>query len=129
MSEGPSTSNARLRDRIREGGVASTLSGCGHRATPASLGALPAIVDRSLSDKIIQIASVSRGSITNAFIAQRCDLDKISSGQLDASARPCLNGDPRGRSHLAVDRRAPSRYLLCKPPALLFPDCGEMTRF
>jgi hypothetical protein len=129
MSEGPSTSNARLRDRIREGGFAGALSGRGHRATRASLGALPAIVDRSLSDRIIQIASVSRGSITNAFVAQRCDLDKIRSGQLDASARPCLDSDPTG---LLTWRWIVVLLLVAcfaKPPALQFPDCGEMTRF
>src|SRR5262245_35425668 len=86
MSEGDSTSTDRLRDRIGEGGFAIALSGGGHRATLASLGALLAIVDRGLSDKIIQIASVSGGSITNAFIAQRCHLDKCLQGQLDVIA-------------------------------------------
>jgi predicted acylesterase/phospholipase RssA len=75
-----------LSDRISHGGFAIALSGGGHRATLATLGALLAIVDRGLGPKVIQVASVSGGSITNAFIAQRCRLEKLGPGQLDATA-------------------------------------------
>jgi predicted acylesterase/phospholipase RssA len=86
MSELASAHEKALSDRIRDGGFAIALSGGGHRATLATLGALIAIVDRGLSPKIIQVASVSGGSITNAFIAQRCRLEKLGPGQLDGIA-------------------------------------------
>jgi predicted acylesterase/phospholipase RssA len=75
-----------LSDRIRSGGFAIALSGGGHRATLATLGALIAIVDRGLSPKVIQVASVSGGSITNAFIAQRCQFERLGPGELDGIA-------------------------------------------
>jgi hypothetical protein len=75
-----------LKDRIRAGGFAVALSGGGHRATLATLGALLAIVDRGLSAKVIQIASVSGGSITNAFVAQRCKFETLRPGELDGIA-------------------------------------------
>lgn len=76
-----------LRDQIEKGGFAIALSGGGHRATLATLGALLAIVDRGLAPKIVQIASVSGGSITNAFIAQRVRLEELRHGELDTFAR------------------------------------------
>ena len=72
-----------LDDRISKGGFAIALSGGGHRATLATLGALIAIVDRGLGSKVIQVASVSGGSITNAFVAQRGQLERLGPGQLD----------------------------------------------
>jgi Patatin-like phospholipase len=75
-----------LKDRIRAGGFAIALSGGGHRATLATLGALLAIVDRGLGAKVIQIASVSGGSITNAFVAQRCKFETLQPGELDGIA-------------------------------------------
>jgi hypothetical protein len=76
-----------LYDRINNGGFAIALSGGGHRATLATLGALIAIIDRALGPKIIQVASVSGGTITNAFIAQRCHLEKLGPEELDDIAR------------------------------------------
>src|SRR5258708_6302414 len=73
----------KLRDRISNGGFAVALSGGGHRATLATLGSLMAIIDRGLGPKIIQVSSVSGGSITNAFVAQRCLLESVSSDELD----------------------------------------------
>jgi hypothetical protein len=75
-----------LKDRIKAGGFAIALSGGGHRATLATLGALLAIVDRGLSANVIQIASVSGGSITNAFVAQRCKFESLGPGELDGIA-------------------------------------------
>jgi hypothetical protein len=76
----------RIKDRIRAGGFGVALSGGGHRATLMTLGALLALVDRGLNQKVLQIASVSGGSITNAFVAQRCDYGSLSPGGLDAVA-------------------------------------------
>lgn len=87
MSLAASASAQALRARIDEGGFAVALSGGGHRATLATLGALMAIVDRGLADKVIQIASVSGGTITNAFVAQRCHLETLAPGELDNVAR------------------------------------------
>ena len=39
-----------------------------------------AIVDRGLGPKVIQIASVSGGTITNAFVALRCRFERLSPG-------------------------------------------------
>lgn len=75
-----------LTERIKAGGFAIALSGGGHRATLATLGALMAIVDRGLSHRVIQIASVSGGSITNAFVAQRCKFEALGPGGLDCIA-------------------------------------------
>jgi hypothetical protein len=72
-----------LIERVKGGGFAIALSGGGHRATLATLGALMAIVDRGLNQKVIQIASVSGGSITNAFVAQRCKFETLDHGGLD----------------------------------------------
>ena len=82
-SEAASFSEGLLRRRIQEGGFALALSGGGHRATLATLGALLAIVDRGLASKIIQIASVSEGSITNAFVAQRTEVEGLKPEELD----------------------------------------------
>jgi hypothetical protein len=76
-----------LGGRIANGGFAVALSGGGHRATLATLGALMAIIDRGLGPKIIQVASVSGGTITNAFVAQRCHLEKLGPRELDGVAR------------------------------------------
>ena len=82
-----STSEEYLRNRMNDGGFAIALSGGGHRATLATLGALLAIVDRGLAGKIMQVASVSGGAITNAFVAQHCDLEKLQPFELDATAK------------------------------------------
>jgi hypothetical protein len=50
---------------------AVALSGGGHRATLFGLGVLLALVDRDLNERVSQIASVSGGSIANAFVAIR----------------------------------------------------------
>jgi hypothetical protein len=75
------------RTHIADGGFAVALSGGGHRAALATLGAMLALVDRGLGPKILQVASVSGGSMTNAFLAHRCNLAQASHGQLDDHAR------------------------------------------
>ena len=68
------------------GEFAVALSGGGHRATLFSIGALLALVDRGLNRRVVQISSVSGGSITNAFVAQRCHVDQLGPGELDPIA-------------------------------------------
>ena len=86
MSSDGSASEQALHARVRDGGFAVALSGGGHRATLATLGALIALVDRGLGPKVIQVASVSGGSITNAFMAQRGRIEKLGPGGLDGIA-------------------------------------------
>ena len=50
-------------------GLGLSLSGGGHRATVFSLGALLYLVDSGCNRRVQTIASVSGGSITNAFLA------------------------------------------------------------
>ena len=76
-----------LRERVKQGSFAVALSGGGHRATLATLGALLAIVDRGLGPKVLQVASVSGGSITSAFVGQRVDLGKLEPYGLDPVAQ------------------------------------------
>jgi len=52
--------------------IALSLSGGGHRATLYCLGVVLALVDRGLNSRVKHIASVSGGSIVNAFIALHC---------------------------------------------------------
>lgn len=83
MATDGSASEQALRDRISASGFAVALSRGGQRATLATLGALLAIIDRRLDPKVIQIDSVSGGSITNAFVDQRCRLEELGPGELD----------------------------------------------
>ena len=78
--EAASQSERRIVERVQNGGFAVALSGGGHRATLAAIGALLALVDRRLNHDVLQITSVSGGSITNAHIAQRCDFDRLEPG-------------------------------------------------
>jgi predicted acylesterase/phospholipase RssA len=73
----------KIERRLQNGCFGVALSGGGHRATLMTLGALIALVDRGLNPRVLQIASVSGGSITNAFVAQRCDFDALDPGGLD----------------------------------------------
>jgi hypothetical protein len=68
------------------GEFAVALSGGGHRATLFAIGALMALVDRGLNQRVVQISSVSGGSIANAFVAQRCRFDRLGPGELDPIA-------------------------------------------
>ncbi|MET0324983.1 MAG: hypothetical protein ABW219_07170 [Ilumatobacteraceae bacterium] len=70
----------------RTGEFAVALSGGGHRATLFAIGALMALVDRGLNRQVVQISSVSGGSIANAFVAQRCRFDQLDPGELDPIA-------------------------------------------
>jgi predicted acylesterase/phospholipase RssA len=78
-----STASAELRARVENGAFAVALSGGGTRAALFAVGGLLALVDRGLGEKILQVASVSGGSITNAYVAKRCNLAKLRYGDLD----------------------------------------------
>jgi predicted acylesterase/phospholipase RssA len=56
------------------------LSGGGLRATAFCLGALLYIAHAGLNNKVRNIASVSGGSITNGFVACRCDYGTVDIG-------------------------------------------------
>lgn len=64
-------------------GLAVALSGGGHRATLFHLGVLLALVDRGLNSCVQQIASVSGGSIANAFVAINCDFPNTNITDFD----------------------------------------------
>jgi predicted acylesterase/phospholipase RssA len=67
--------------------IAVSLSGGGHRATLYGLGTLMALVDRGLNRRIVQVSSVSGGSILNAVLVHRgVNLDAITSEQFDRLA-------------------------------------------
>lgn len=73
----------RITEELQAGGFCVALSGGGHRATLATMGALMALVDRRLNKNVMQIASVSGGSITNGFVAQRCAFEQLGPGEFD----------------------------------------------
>jgi hypothetical protein len=50
-----------------------------------------ALVDRRLNKVVIQIASVSGGSITNAYVAQRCAFEELAPGELDDIVRDLVS--------------------------------------
>jgi hypothetical protein len=84
--EKASQSERLIAERIQRGGFAVALSGGGHRATLAAIGALLALVDRRLNRQVMQIASISGGSIANAYFAQRCDFDALEPREFDRLA-------------------------------------------
>jgi predicted acylesterase/phospholipase RssA len=66
------------------------LSGGGLRAAVFDLGLLLYLVDAGLNARVEQISSVSGGSITNAFVARRCNFQKVSSQEFDGIAARLL---------------------------------------
>jgi Patatin-like phospholipase len=65
----------------REVGIA--LSGGGHRASLMALGALIYVVDAKVNEEVGTIASVSGGTIANAFVAQECDFRTVTCEDFD----------------------------------------------
>jgi predicted acylesterase/phospholipase RssA len=59
--------------------IGVSISGGGHRATLFGMGALLALTDCGLNDRVRWISSVSGGSLTNAFVATSCDFGAVSS--------------------------------------------------
>lgn len=68
--------------------LALAISGGGHRATLYALGSFMALVDRGLNREIVQISSVSGGSILNGCLAH-CgqDINELSPEEFDEIAR------------------------------------------
>lgn len=74
--------------QTEEPAVGISLSGGGHRATLYALGSLMALVDRGLNRRIVQVSSVSGGSILNAVLVHRgVNLNTVTSEEFDAVAR------------------------------------------
>ncbi|WP_454345431.1 hypothetical protein [Streptomyces canus] len=57
------------------------------RATLFSLGALMFLVDAGLNRRVSEITSVSGGSITNAYVAQRRDFTAVTASEFDVIAQ------------------------------------------
>ena len=73
---------------VPDRGVGVCLSGGGHRAALFGLGALLYMVDAGLNTRVRSIASVSGGSLLNAFVAQECDFgDKNCKDKFERAAR------------------------------------------
>jgi len=83
-----------ISDEPEHIGVA--LSGGGHRAAVFAVGALLAIVDRRLNRHVGQIASVSGGSIVNAYMATRVDFREIDSQQMTEIAHDLVSRIMKG---------------------------------
>src|SRR5690242_8786790 len=90
--------------------IGVSLSGGGHRATLFGLGALLAIVDSGLHEKVAWISSVSGGSLANSKVAVSCDFNQTNEGEfgricqsvlasLDGSSS--VTGGKKGRWRLA----------------------------
>jgi Patatin-like phospholipase len=62
------------------------LSGGGHRATAYALGSLLYLVHAKLNGRVRNIASVSGASITNAFVASRCDFKHVEIDEFESVA-------------------------------------------
>jgi hypothetical protein len=82
MSTDSSASQQELRTRISKGSFAIALRRRASRDTGNTWCSYGHRRPRAWP-QIIQVASVSGGSITNAFVAQRCRLDKLKPGELD----------------------------------------------
>ena len=80
----PSKTFGGAEDNSPRLGVA--LSGGGVRASLFALGALIYLVDSRECERVTDISSVSGGSITNGFIAQRCDFQSVKRDDFDRIA-------------------------------------------
>lgn len=69
-------------------GISVALSGGGHRAALFGLGALLYLVDAGKNSEVSSIASVSGGSLTNAYIAQELDFKATDSDHFRATIKP-----------------------------------------
>ncbi len=75
-----------------EARIGIAISGGGHRATVWGLGALLAVADAGLNDRVVSIASVSGGSIANGVIAHDVDYagPGCTAGEVEDAMRDCL---------------------------------------
>jgi Patatin-like phospholipase len=70
--------------------IGVAISGGGNRATLWGLGTLLYLVDAGKSPEIGAVASVSGGSITNAYVAQQLDLGATDTAAFDAAVTPLV---------------------------------------
>lgn len=68
--------------------ISISLSGGGHRASLFGLGALMYLVDAGKGREVSSVASVSGGSITNAFVAYSVDIASATSGEFRERIKP-----------------------------------------
>jgi predicted acylesterase/phospholipase RssA len=73
------------------------LSGGGYRATLFGLGALLYLVDVDAQHRVEDLASVSGGSILNAFVHDRCDLSTVTRDEFWRVGRDLTAGIMRSR--------------------------------
>ncbi len=74
-----------MSDDVPKVGVA--ISGGGHRAALFGLGALLYLIDAGKGPQLSSVASVSGGSLTNAFIGQAVDVSTVQPEAMWAQAR------------------------------------------
>lgn len=72
-------------------GIGLSLSGGGHRATLAAIGAMVALVDSGANRDVRWVASVSGGSIANAFVATQCAFREVTDEQFELIARRAIS--------------------------------------
>lgn len=69
-------------------GVAVAISGGGHRAALFGLGTLLYLADSSKNAEVTSISSVSGGSLTGAFVAQKMDFRKATAREFEEAVSP-----------------------------------------
>jgi Patatin-like phospholipase len=70
--------------------IGVALSGGGHRATVFGLGALQALTDMGLNDRIVSVSSVSGGSIANGIAMAGPDFGTADSADFERHISPAL---------------------------------------
>ncbi len=75
-----------LRQRTRK--IAIALSGGGHRASLFGLGVLLYLADANRNRDVVSVSSVSGGSLTNAWLAQKGDYSNLTPEELGRIVRP-----------------------------------------
>lgn len=70
-----------VAERTRK--IAIALSGGGHRASLFGLGVLLYLTDARRNREVVSVSSVSGGSLTNAWLAQRGDYSNLTPGELE----------------------------------------------
>lgn len=89
---GEDESDIATPDNDVAGSIGVALSGGGYRASLLAMGAMLALVDRGLNERVEVLSSVSGGSITNAVlahesVARRVDFRGLAPEQLDERAK------------------------------------------
>src|SRR6266542_3342500 len=97
--------------------IGVSLSGGGHRASLFGLGALLYLVDAGKNREVTSIASVSGGSLTNAFVAQTMDFRQVTPEQFEEAMKPFAT--QLARKGTFQGRYLTPRYLLLLGTTLL----------